>query len=258
MKSSVCIAILKPSPSSPRRFAAGTTTSVSANAEVSVERWPILSRCFSTETPGASIGTMKADRPRWPLLGSVLAKTTVQAAWPAFEMNVFEPLRTYSSPRRSAVDLIRATSEPASGSVRPKEQRIGSSSSGGSHSRFCSSVPASRTGPAPSVFAVSDTAIPAQPQESSSPIRIPSKVERPRPPYSSGTWTFIRPSSCALAITSAGWVWCSSYSAALGRISFSANSRASARSSFCSSVSANETPVAVVSIVATALSLLVD
>src|SRR5262245_59280649 len=43
---------------------------------------------------------------------------------------------------------------------------------------------------------------------------------------------------------SAGWVWCSSYSAALGRISFSANSRASGRSSRCSSVRANETPPA--------------
>ena len=41
--------------------------------------------------------------PLWPLEGSVFAKTTVQAAWPAFVMKVFEPFRTYSSPRRSAV-----------------------------------------------------------------------------------------------------------------------------------------------------------
>ena len=54
----------------------------------------------------------------------------------------------------------------------------------------------------------------------------------------------MRPSSCAFATTSAGWVACSSYSAAFGRISFSANSRASARSSRCSGVSANETPPA--------------
>ena len=33
-----------------------------------------------------------------PLSGSVFANTTVQAAWPAFVMNVFEPFRTYSSP----------------------------------------------------------------------------------------------------------------------------------------------------------------
>jgi len=41
-------------------------------------------------------------------------------------MNIFEPFRTYSPPRRSAVVEMRATSEPASGSERPKraEQRL--------------------------------------------------------------------------------------------------------------------------------------
>ena len=193
---------------------------------------------------------MNADRPLCPCDGSVFAKTTVQAAWPAFVMKVFEPFRTYSSPRRTAVVLIRATSEPASGSVSPKEQRIGSSSRGGSHSRFCSSEPPIRTGPAPSVFATIDTAMPAQPQDSSSPISIPSKPGNPMPPYSSGTCGFISPTSCAFAITSTGWVERSSYSAALGRISFSANSRESARSSFCSSVSANEIPPTACSTVA--------
>ena len=120
---------------------------MSANAEVSVARCPILSRCFSIWTPGVSIGTMNAEMPLWPLAGSVFAKTTVQAAWPAFVMKVLEPLRTYSSPRRSAVVFSFATSEPASGSERPNEQRIGSSSSGGSHFACCSSLPAMITGP---------------------------------------------------------------------------------------------------------------
>src|SRR5581483_4324792 len=60
------MAILKPSPSSPIRFAAGTRTSCSANADVSVARWPLLSRCFSIVTPGVSMGTMKADIPVAP------------------------------------------------------------------------------------------------------------------------------------------------------------------------------------------------
>ena len=220
------------------------TTSSSANADVSVARWPILSRCFSIETPCASIGTTNAVRPLWPLDLSVDAKTVDQAAWPAFVMNIFEPFRTYSSPRRSAVVLMRAASEPASGSLSANEHRIGSSRRGGSHSRFCSSEPAISTGPAPSVFATIETAIPEQPQESSSPMSMPSKPGRPGPPYSSGMWTFISPSSCAFWTRSAGWVWCSSYSAAFGRISLSANSRASARSSRCSGVSANEIPPA--------------
>src|SRR6476660_7312554 len=58
-------------------------------------------------------------------------------------------------------------------------------------------------------------------------------------------WTFIRPSPCALAITSAGWIEPSSYSRSFGRISRSAKSCARSRSAFCSSVSPKETPPAV-------------
>src|SRR6266540_1899067 len=97
-------------------------------------------------------------------------------------MNIFEPLMTYSSPCWTAVVWIPETSEPAFGSVSAKEQRSGSSTSGGSHLRFCSSVPASRTGAEPSWLATIETAMPAQPQASSSPIRIASKAPSPMPP----------------------------------------------------------------------------
>ena len=129
--------------------------------------------------------------------------------------------------------------------MRPKEHRIGASSNGGSHSRFCSSLPASTTGAAPSVLTTIETAIPAQPQASSSPASMPSKTPSPSPPYSSGTCRFINPTSWALARTSSGCVECSSYSAAFGRISFSANSWASSRSDFCSGVSSKEMPLAI-------------
>ena len=205
-------------------------------------RWPILSRCFSIRTPGVSSGTMNAEIPRCPALGSVFANTTLHDAWPAFVMNVFEPLRAYSSPRRSAVVFMRATSEPASGSESPNEHRIGSSRSGVSHAAFCFSLPAMITGAAPRPFAPIEVAMPEQPQYSSSATSIPSKALSPGPPSDSGTWRFMRPSSCACAMTSAGWVACSSYPAAFGRISFSANSRARARSSLCSGVSAKDTP----------------
>ena len=183
-------------------------------------------------------------RPLCPFDLSVEAKQTIHDAWPAFVMNIFEPLTTYSSPFCTAVVWIPETSEPAPGSESPKQPRIGSSTSGASHSRFCSSVPAIRIGPAARPFARIDVPMPEQPQFSSSPTSMPSKPSSSGPPSDSGRWRFIRPTSCALAMMSAGCVWCSSYSAALGRISFSANSRASARSSRCSSVRANETPPA--------------
>ncbi len=113
-------------------------------------------------------------------------------------MKVFDPLSTYSSPLRTAVVFMRATSEPASGSESPNEQRIGASISGGSHSAFCSSVPAMITGPAPRPFAPSEVPMPEQPQLSSSPTSMPSKALRPSPPYSTGTCRFIRPSCVRL------------------------------------------------------------
>jgi hypothetical protein len=79
-------------------------------------------------------------------------------------MNVFEPLRTYSSPSRTAVERSAATSEPAPGSERANEQRIGRSISGGSHRAFCSGEPKRRTGPAPRPLAVMEVPIPEQPQ----------------------------------------------------------------------------------------------
>ena len=149
---------------------------------------------------------MKALRPRWPASLSVEAKTITHDAWPALVMNIFEPLRTYSSPWRTAVVWIPETSEPAFGSVSANEQRIGSSSSGGSHSRCCSSVPAISIGSAPRMLATIVVAIPEQPQQSSSPINTPSKPPSPGPPSSSGMCGFIRPTSWAFATTSAGWV----------------------------------------------------
>ena len=210
-------------------------------------------------TPSASIPITNAVRPRWPFDLSVEAKQTIHDARPAFVMNIFEPLTTYSPPRRTAVVWMPETSEPAPGSESPKQPRIGSETSGASHSRFCSSVPAIRIGPAARPFAPIEVPMPEQPQLSSSPTSIPSNADSSGPPSDSGTWRFISPSSCALATTSAGCVWCSSYSAAFGRISFSANSRASARSSLCSSVNANDTPFASpVSIVAMNVLLNVD
>ena len=78
-------------------------------------------------------------------------------------MNIFEPLTTYSSPRRTAVVWMPDTSEPAPGSVRPKQPRIGASTSGPSHCFFCSSVPAMRIGPAARPLARIEVPMPSSP-----------------------------------------------------------------------------------------------
>ena len=83
-------------------------------------RWPILSRCFSIVTPGASIGITSAVSPLWPWVRSVETKQTIQDAWPAFVMNILEPLTTYSSPRLVAVVWIPETSDPAPGLREPE------------------------------------------------------------------------------------------------------------------------------------------
>ena len=66
-------------------------------------------------------------------------------------------------------------------------------------------------------------------------------ADSPGPPYSSGMWVFISPTSWAFSMTSWGQVPSLSYSQATGRISFSAKSCASSRRFFCSSVSVKST-----------------
>src|SRR5919107_1744736 len=156
-------------------------------------------------------------------------------------MKHFEPLRTYLSPFLTARVRIPDTSEPAPGSVRQNEASFGDSTSSVKNSRLTSSEPAIVTGAEARPLAPSDVWMPEQPQESSSSMRAPSRWLRPAPPYSSGAWVFIRPSSQALLMISCGQVPSLSYSHATGRISFSAKSCAMSRRFFCSSVSVKST-----------------
>ena len=72
VRSSVCIASLNPWFSSPSRFLAGTTVSLKLIAAVLEARWPSLSSFLSTITV-SSLGTTKAEMPRWPASLSVFA-----------------------------------------------------------------------------------------------------------------------------------------------------------------------------------------
>ena len=86
--------------------------------------------------PGVPRGTMK---PRTP--SSVTAQTIARSAIEPFVIHIFWPWRTQSSPSRRARVRIELGSDPASGSVSPKQPIASPAAIRGSHSRFCSSDP---------------------------------------------------------------------------------------------------------------------
>src|SRR3954451_10823196 len=151
------------------------------------------------------------------------------------------PLMTYLSPFFTAVVRMPDTSEPASGSVRQNDASFGSSVSRPRNSFLTSSDPPRMTGAVARPLHISDVPTPEHPQPSSSSMRQPVRKSRPGPPYSSGMWLFIRPSSHACLTISVGKVESLSSSQATGRISFPAKSWASWRMSFCSSESVKST-----------------
>src|SRR5690606_25478014 len=87
----------------------------------------------------------KQEIPFEPAEGSVLAQTTMTPATSPLVIHCLAPLRTQRSPRRSAVVVIAAGSEPACGSERAKAPATYSPEvSRVTYFRFCSSVPAAQ------------------------------------------------------------------------------------------------------------------
>ena len=180
------MAILKPSPSRPSIFSAGTSQSVKINSAVCDPLMPILSSIRPTEKPGKSFSTIKPLMPRVPCSGAVSAKTEVTRAIPPLVIKRFEPLRIYLSPLRTAVVRIAAASEPEPASVSANAAIHSPLAREGKYLRFCSSLPASSIGIEPSCCTANNKPVVAQWRDNSSiAITIASSLE-PRPPYSSG------------------------------------------------------------------------
>ena len=78
-------------------------------------------------------------KPRTP--SSERAQTTAMSAMPPLVIQSLLPFSTQSEPSRRAEERIEAGSEPASGSVSPKQPIASPAAIGGSHSCFCSSEP---------------------------------------------------------------------------------------------------------------------
>ena len=83
----------------------------------------------AVENPGSPFSTMKPAKPGFPSpRSSVRAQTTATSATGALVIHIFVPLRiqSASSPARARTARVRmfAGSEPASGSVSPKQPRV--------------------------------------------------------------------------------------------------------------------------------------
>src|SRR5689334_10083323 len=120
------------------------------------------------ESPGAWPGTRKAEMPRFPAAGSVLARATNQRATFALVIQAFSPFSTQESPSRVAVVFIAPASLPDPGSVRQKPPMWPLASSG-SALRFTVSDPKRTIGQAQTEL-VTDTvtAVEGQTRASSS------------------------------------------------------------------------------------------
>ena len=138
--SRVPIAILKPCPTSPRRAASGTRTSVRNSSAVAWPRSPSLPVISRASKPGESVGTRNAVTPRGPS-SLVRAKTSATSAHVPLVMKSFWPSITQSAPSRVAREVRLPASDPVPGSVSPKQPSLVAAASWGSHSCFCSSVP---------------------------------------------------------------------------------------------------------------------
>lgn len=139
-------AILRPAPSGPMRFAAGTLTWWKRVTPFSMPRRPMKALRFSTVMPGESVSTTKAVMPPLPSADfGTRAITTRRSAITPLVVQSFTPSRTYASPSRTALVASRAGSEPTSGSVSRKAL-MSVRAQRGRNSAFCSSVPNSFSG----------------------------------------------------------------------------------------------------------------
>jgi hypothetical protein len=116
-------------------------TSSSTSSLVTDARSEIFLWISGAENPGVPFSTTK---PRIAP-SSVRAQTTAMSAIVPFVIHIFVPFRIQSEPSRPACVRIEPGSEPASGSVRPKQPIASPACIAGSQRSFCSSEPQRQT-----------------------------------------------------------------------------------------------------------------
>ncbi len=92
--SSVISICRKPSPSLPRRFAAGTRQFSNDRAEVTEPFSPIFGSFLPGIKPGVPFSTRKQEMPRVPAAGSVLAVQLTTSAMAPDVIHILLPFKT--------------------------------------------------------------------------------------------------------------------------------------------------------------------
>lgn len=93
---------------------------------------PSLAKRGATVMPGRSMGTQMRDLFSWMAPSPVFASKQIQSACVPLVVHILPPLMTYSSPSRTAVVLMAATSDPAPTSLTCDAQCHASTASPGS------------------------------------------------------------------------------------------------------------------------------
>ena len=178
---SVLVATAHPPSSGPSSDEAGTRTSSKNTSANSVS--PVRVRSGRASIPGDRMSTTRQEMPRClGTSGSVRTKSAHQSArWP-FDVHVFCPVTTKSSPSRTARVRSDARSEPASGSLIPWHQMSSARTIRGSSSRFCCSVPYSMIAGAMLLMPMTLTGVGAPAAIVSSVNTSCSSAVAPRPP----------------------------------------------------------------------------
>ena len=160
-------------------------------------------------TPSAPRSTISCERPAWrsPASASGVVRQSTTAKWLrcAFVVQTFVPVTRQPPSTRVAVVRTDARSEPASGSLMPRENQHSPAAIRGRNQRRCSSVPKRSRAGAVWRSAIQCAAIGAPAASSSSTTTKRRTVLAPAPPYSTGMDMPTQPCAASARVNSGSW-----------------------------------------------------
>src|SRR5215210_6158234 len=145
--SNTFMACLKPSPTSPKRFASGTTQASKIISAVSEARIPSLFSFLPPQKPAAPLSTTNVVALFFVRGSPVRQTTTAILPLRPWVIQFLVPLIIQLSPSFVAVHFMLPASLPVLGSVNPQAPIHSAVASLGNHRCFCSLLPKLRIWP---------------------------------------------------------------------------------------------------------------